>query len=107
MHMLPWWRRMPVLAELVRTRRLARKWSLRQLGEKIGVTPAYVADIEAGRRLPSAELKERISTTLEISAQELAAADIRLTKDLRDWIEERPQLTSVLRTLSDSPDADM
>ena len=38
------------LAKLIREKRQDRKWSLRQLGEQIGVTPAYVADLEAGRR---------------------------------------------------------
>ncbi len=95
------------LAKLVRDRRLARKWSLRQLGEKIGVTPAYVADIEAGRRLPSAELKERLAVALDIPAEDLTAADTRLPNDLRDWIEERPQLMAMLRSLRSSPDSDM
>lgn len=98
---------MSELADLIKTKRLARKWSLRQFGAQIGVTPAYVADIEAGRRLPSAELKERISSVLEIPAEELAAADSRLTADLRDWIEERPQLTGLLRSLRASPESDM
>jgi hypothetical protein len=65
-----------------------------------------VADIEAGRRLPSADLKQRIAATLGISAEELAAADVRLTKDLRDWIEERPQVISILRALRGSPDGE-
>jgi transcriptional regulator with XRE-family HTH domain len=91
----------------VKRQRLARKWSLRQLGDRIGVTPAYVADIEAGRRLPSAELKPRIAAALEIPAEELAAADTRLTADLRDWIEEHPQLTTLLRSLRAAPESDM
>jgi len=95
------------LSELIRSQRLARKWSLRQLGKQVGVKPAYVAGIEAGRRLPSAELKERIAAVLEIPAEELTAADTRLPNDLRGWIEERPQLTTILRSLRASPDADM
>ncbi len=94
------------LGKLIRDGRQARRWSLRQLGEKIGVTPAYVADLEAGRRSPSAELTERIATELDISAENLAAADARLSPDLRDWIEERPQLTAVLRSLHASPNSD-
>jgi len=97
----------PNIAGLIKNRRLARKWSLRQLGAQIGVTGAYVADIEAGRRLPSAELKERIAAALEIPLDELAAADVRLTPDLRDWIEERPELTGLLRSLRSSPESDM
>lgn len=80
---------MPKLGELIKERRLARKLSLRRLGEEIGVTPAYVGDIEANRRLPSAELIERISSVLGIPAEELAAADDRISPDLREWIEER------------------
>jgi transcriptional regulator with XRE-family HTH domain len=94
------------MAKLIRSRRLARKWSLRRLGDALEVTPAYVADLEAGRRQPSAELKERISSVLEISPDELAQADARLSTELKGWIEERPELTSMLRTLRDSPDSE-
>ncbi len=86
---------------------MARKWSLRQLGEEIGVTPAYVADIESSRRLPSSELRARISSVLGISPAELEAADDRLSPDLREWIEERPQLTGLLRSLRTTPESDM
>jgi len=96
----------PDISELIKSQRLARKWSLRQLGEKLDVTPAYVADLEAGRRQPSAELKKRISTVLDISSDELAQADARLTMDLREWIEERPELTSALRGLRGSRDSE-
>jgi transcriptional regulator with XRE-family HTH domain len=98
---------MAELAELIKSKRLARKWSLRELGAQIGVTPAYVADLEASRRLPSADLKAKLASALDIAAEELAAVDLRLTADLKDWIEERPQLTAVLRSLSTSPEADM
>jgi transcriptional regulator with XRE-family HTH domain len=96
----------PEISELIKTQRLARQWSLRQLGEKLEVTPAYVADLEAGRRQPSGELKKRISTVLGISSDELAQADGRLTTDLREWIEERPELTSALRGLQGSRDSE-
>jgi transcriptional regulator with XRE-family HTH domain len=94
------------LAQLIKGKRLAREWSLRQLGQKIGVTPAYVADLEAGRRLPSADLKKKISSVLEIPAEEVAAADSRLTVDLKDWIEERPHLIGMLRALRASGKSD-
>jgi transcriptional regulator with XRE-family HTH domain len=86
---------------------LERKWSLRQAATALGVTPAYVADIEAERRLPSSELLGRISTVLEISLENLAAADSRLSTELREWIEERPQLTTLLRSLHTLPESDL
>lgn len=93
---------MAELGELIKKKRLAREWSLRELGEKLGVTPAYVADIEADRRLPSAELRARISSILDIPKEELAAADARLSPELRDWIEERPQLSAFLHSVRSS-----
>lgn len=98
---------MPRIGELVAAGRRERKWSLRQLAAELGVTPAYVADIEAERRLPSSELMGRISTVLEISLENLAAADSRLSTELREWIEERPQLTALLRSLRTSPESDL
>jgi transcriptional regulator with XRE-family HTH domain len=98
---------MAELGALIKSKRIAKKWSLRQLGEAIGVTPAYVADIESSRRLPSTELRARISSVLGISPAELEAADDRLSPDLRGWIEERPQLTGLLRSLRTTPESDM
>lgn len=98
---------MPRLGDLIKIKRLAHGWSLKRLGDEIEVTPAYVADIEANRRLPGEELKARLSAVLSISTEELAAADNRLSPDLRDWIEERPEVTGLLRSLRALPDADM
>ncbi|MBZ5538109.1 MAG: helix-turn-helix domain-containing protein [Acidobacteriia bacterium] len=98
---------MAELGEFIKNRRLARNWSLRRLGGEIGVTPAYVADIEANRRLPSADLRQRISSVLEIPPEELEAADNRLSPNLREWIEERPHLITLLRSLRASPESDM
>ncbi len=98
---------MAELAEIIKSRRLARNWSLRELGSRIGVTPAYVADIEASRRIPSVDLKAKIATALGISTEELDATDVRLTPDLREWIDERPHLIGLLRSLRLSPESDM
>jgi transcriptional regulator with XRE-family HTH domain len=98
---------MAELGELVKTKRLALKLSLRDLGNSLGVTPAYVADIEANRRQPSVELRQKISAVLHIPIAEIQAADSRLSPELRTWIEERPQFMALLRNLHASPDSDM
>jgi transcriptional regulator with XRE-family HTH domain len=95
------------LGEIIKQKRLARSWSLKKLGAEIGVTPAYVGDLEANRRLPSADLIQRLSLALDIPKSELAAVDSRLSPDLREWIEERPGLITLLRSLRTSPQADM
>ena len=97
---------MSTLGPLLKARRLAAKWSLRRLARELGVTAAYISDLEADRRLPSPELRERISSALQIPLDDLTAADSRLGPELRNWIEERPQLTALLRSLQLSPDSD-
>jgi transcriptional regulator with XRE-family HTH domain len=94
------------LGELIRKKRTARQMSLRDLGREIGVTAAYVADIESNRRLPSAELKHKISAALDIPTEELEDADNRLSSDLQDWVQQRPQVVSLLRSLRTSPQSD-
>lgn len=94
------------LGEIIREKRLGLKWSLKQLGTELGVTAAYVADIEATRRMPSEELLMRIASVLKIPSDELEAADSRLSSEVKEWIEERPQVTGLLKTLKSSPDAD-
>ena len=94
------------LGELIKKKRMARQISLRDLGVKIGVTAAYVADIEANRRLPGADLKDKISAALDISAEELEEADDRLSSDLQNWVEQSPQVVSLLRSLRTSPQSD-
>src|SRR6266536_1329741 len=100
-------RPMANLGEIIKQKRLARNWSLKKLGTEIGVTAAYVGDLEANRRLPSADLIQRLSLALDIPPSELAAVDSRLSPDLREWIEERPDLISLLRSLRSSTQADM
>ena len=87
------------LGELIKKKRIARQMSLRDLGREIGVTAAYVADIESDRRLPSPDLKHKIAAALDIPAEELEEADNRLSSDLQDWVQERPQVVSLLRSL--------
>lgn len=95
------------VGKLIKSRRTELQWTLRRLATELGVTPAYIADIEADRRLPSSELGERVSSVLAIPAEDLAAADTRLSAELREWIEERPQLTALLRSLRGSPESDL
>jgi transcriptional regulator with XRE-family HTH domain len=94
------------LGDMLRSNRLARKWSLRQLADQIGVTPAYVADLEAERRLPGNELKEKLAVVLGMTRDQLEEVDDRLSGDLREWVDERPQVVSLLRSLRTSPQSE-
>jgi transcriptional regulator with XRE-family HTH domain len=98
---------MTSIGKLIKEKRTAREWGVRQLATELGVTGAYVMDLEADRRLPSPELRERISAILGIPLEDLAAGDSRLSPELRTWIEDRPDLGGLLRSLRASPESDL
>jgi transcriptional regulator with XRE-family HTH domain len=51
--------------------------SLRELAKRIGVSGAFLSDIELGRRFPSEEKLELITKELGVSVQELKKYDFR------------------------------
>jgi DNA-binding transcriptional regulator YiaG len=44
----------------IREVREAANWSLRQMAKKLGISPAYLSDMELGRRGMSEEIAQRI-----------------------------------------------
>jgi transcriptional regulator with XRE-family HTH domain len=94
------------LSDLIKKKRLARQMSLKDLGTAIGVTAAYIADIEADRRQPSPDLQQRLAAALDIPLDDLEQADNRLSPGLHNWVEERPQVVSLLRSLRTSPQSE-
>ena len=87
---------MAELSELIKKKRLARQMSLRDLGNALGVTAAYIADLESDRRLPSPDLKQKLAAALDIPLDALEEADNRLSPDLHEWVEDRPQVVNLL-----------
>lgn len=51
--------------------------SLRTVAEKIGVSAAFLSDVELGRRFPSADKLKLLSKELKISPEELSQYDFR------------------------------
>ncbi len=68
---------MKTLGERIREIREERDMSLRELSSKIGVTPAFMSDIELGRRFPSDKNLLAIANQLDIDAEDLAQFDSR------------------------------
>ncbi len=70
------------------------------------MVPPYVTDIEADRRRPSPEKLARIAEVLGLPLEELEALDPRLTPKVREWMEDRPAVSRLLRKLQGTPDPD-
>jgi len=60
-----------VLAENIKKYRKLHKISQEKLAEKISTAPNYIAQIEVGKRFPSASMLERIAMALNIDTPEL------------------------------------
>lgn len=58
----------------LRTLRQARGMTQEQLAEHAGLHPTYVAKIEAGLRLPSLEVLERLADALRVSLTSIVKA---------------------------------
>jgi transcriptional regulator with XRE-family HTH domain len=55
--------------------------SLRQVANKIGVSAAFLSDVELGRRFPSADKLELLAKELHVSVDELKKYDFRNEAD--------------------------
>jgi transcriptional regulator with XRE-family HTH domain len=94
------------LGPRIRERRLELGLSLREFARRVGVSPPFVTDLEAGRRNPSAEILGRIAAVLDLPGSELESLDTRLTPEVRRWVESEPEVGRLLRRLKRSPRRD-
>ena len=72
--------------------------SLRELARKIGCSPAYLSDVELGRRFPTDDMFERIAKSLGTSVEELKEHDTRPpVDDIRKRTQSDPGYAYALR----------
>ncbi len=83
-----------------------RRFSLRQVAQRIGVEPAYLSKIERGDVAPPSEAKIRaLSKELNEDVDLLLAMAGKVSSDLQEIIRKRPQLFSdLIRQLKSMPD---
>ena len=67
----------PQVGEAIRARRQALGLSLRDLADRLGVTPSLISQIERGRANPSVSTLYAIVAELELSLDELLFSDRR------------------------------
>ena len=83
-----------------------RRFSLRQVAERIGVEPAYLSKIERGDVAPPSEEKiVRLATELDEDPDVLLALAGKVSSDLQAVIRHRPQVfAQLIRELKEAPD---
>src|SRR5689334_24461867 len=77
-----------ILGRVVRQERQNQHLTIKELGEKAGLSEIYVGEIERGQKYPSAKVLENLAKALEL---DLAALLELVAEELRR--EREPQLT--------------
>ena len=79
--------------QLVRSKRVAKGFSLRRFSELVGVSPTYLSQVEQGNcDPPTAERVRRMAEILGENADELTALAGRVPDDLPAIIQQQPTL---------------
>lgn len=90
------------LGTRIRELRDAQDLSLREFAKKLDLAPAFISDIEHGRRYPSEEVLARMARLLETSVGDLKAYDQRPPIEaLKRQGQQDPQLAVALRRVVD------
>jgi len=83
------------LGSKIRELRLLRGLSLRQLAFDVGVSPAFISDLERDNR--STSRLGDFARVLGVSEDSLAILDNRVNPDLARWFAATPSLIPALR----------
>ena len=83
-----------------------RRYSLRQVAERIGIEPSYLSKIERGEQAPPSEEKiVALARDLNEDPDVMLALAGKVSSDLQQIIRKRPQLfAELIRQLKDLPE---
>ncbi len=89
-----------------RLRKEDRRYSLRQVAQRIGIEPAYLSKIERGDLQPPSEAATvKLAKELGEDPDVLLAMAGKVSTDLQEIIRKRPKLfADLIRQLKESPD---
>jgi transcriptional regulator with XRE-family HTH domain len=86
----------------IRKRRDEMDLSLREFAKKLDCSPAFISDIELGRRHPSDEVLNDIAHVLKVNVAELRAMDVRPPiDDIKRLTQNDPRFALAFRTVID------
>ncbi len=87
-----------MLGKRIRELREERDLSLREFAKTLGLSAAFVSDVELGRRHPSDKVLAKMAQILETTLEELRAFDTRApVEDIKRLSNEDPAYGLALR----------
>ncbi len=91
------------LGQHLKELRLAKGFSLRDIGGKVSVTAPHIGDIEQGNRQPSDELLARLAEALETDLEDILRYSKRPpAKQMEELIEQDTQYGLAFRKFVDA-----
>lgn len=90
-----------ILGKVIRQERQNRRMTIKDLGDKAGLSEIYVGEIERGQKYPSAKVLESIAKALELDLAEFFEL---VAEEIRNQREPQLQTTSAIGfTLPSTP----
>jgi transcriptional regulator with XRE-family HTH domain len=90
------------IGPFIRRRRDELDLSLRELAKKLDCSPAFISDIELGRRHPSDKVLVEIARLLKVKVEELREMDVRAPIDeIKRITQDDPTFALAFRTVID------
>jgi ribosome-binding protein aMBF1 (putative translation factor) len=90
------------IGPFIRKRRDELDLSLRELAKKLDCSPAFISDIELGRRHPSDKVLVEIAKLLKVKVEELRNMDVRAPIDeIKRVTQNDPTFALAFRTVLD------
>jgi transcriptional regulator with XRE-family HTH domain len=90
------------IGPFIRKRRDELDLSLRELAKKLDCSPAFISDIELGRRHPSDKVLIEIAKILKVKTEDLRNMDLRPPiDDIKRVTQDDPTFALAFRTVVD------
>jgi transcriptional regulator with XRE-family HTH domain len=90
------------IGPFIRKRRDELDLSLRELAKKLDCSPAFISDIELGRRHPSDKVLIEIAKILKVKVEEMRKMDVRAPIDeIKRITQDDPTFALAFRTVID------
>ena len=90
------------IGPFIRKRRDELDLSLRELAKKLDCSPAFISDIELGRRHPSDKVLAEIARVLKVKIEELREMDVRPPiEEIKRAALDDPTFALAFRTVLD------
>jgi len=80
-----------IMGRVIRRERQARQLTIKELGDKAGLSEIYVGEIERGQKYPSSKVLESLANALDLDIAELLEL---MAEEIR--AERQPQTTSAI-----------